>query len=102
MGLGESFTNLRGQMLLMQPLPHVSKAYSMLRQEEKQRDFTKPPSSVPIMLNTITHNQRLPFSNTKQYRHNSSTPSFPSKTGTQSSEIKSQFMKGVFCDYFRK
>ncbi|GKD99491.1 cysteine-rich receptor-like protein kinase 8, partial [Tanacetum coccineum] len=38
MGLDESYTNVRGQILLMQPLPLVSKAYNMLRQEEKQRD----------------------------------------------------------------
>ncbi|GJW87672.1 hypothetical protein Tco_0163012, partial [Tanacetum coccineum] len=36
MGLDECYINIRGQILLMQPLPLVAKAYSMLRQEEKQ------------------------------------------------------------------
>ncbi|GJV13450.1 cysteine-rich receptor-like protein kinase 8 [Tanacetum coccineum] len=38
MGLDESYTNLRGQILLLQPLPIVAKAYNMLRQEEKQKE----------------------------------------------------------------
>ncbi|GJW70285.1 hypothetical protein Tco_0127202 [Tanacetum coccineum] len=34
MGLDESYTNVRGQILLMQPLPLVSKAYNQLPQDE--------------------------------------------------------------------
>ncbi|GJX45393.1 cysteine-rich receptor-like protein kinase 8 [Tanacetum coccineum] len=37
-GLGECYSNLRGQILLMQPLPTVAKAYGMIRQEEKRRE----------------------------------------------------------------
>nr|GEW05557.1 cysteine-rich RLK (receptor-like protein kinase) 8 [Tanacetum cinerariifolium] len=40
-GLDESFANLRGQILLMQPLPIAIKAYGMLRQEKKQREKNK-------------------------------------------------------------
>ena len=70
MGLDDSYTNVRGQILLMQPLPLVSKAYSMLRQEEKQRDTPKvSPISVPIALNTYNnkHNQQSPKSNTPSF-----------------------------------
>nr|GEW91872.1 reverse transcriptase, RNA-dependent DNA polymerase, Gag-polypeptide of LTR copia-type [Tanacetum cinerariifolium] len=38
MGLDECYSNIRGQILLMQPLPTASKAYTMVRQEEKQRE----------------------------------------------------------------
>ncbi|GJW69654.1 hypothetical protein Tco_0126571 [Tanacetum coccineum] len=38
MGLDECYSNLRGQILLLQPLPLVAKAYGMVRQEEKQRE----------------------------------------------------------------
>ncbi|GJZ89373.1 hypothetical protein Tco_0661155, partial [Tanacetum coccineum] len=38
MGLDESYSNIRGQILLMQPLPSAAKAYTMVRQEEKQRE----------------------------------------------------------------
>ncbi|GJU81692.1 cysteine-rich receptor-like protein kinase 8 [Tanacetum coccineum] len=41
MGLDECYTNIRGQILLMQPLPTAAKAYTMLRQEEKQRETQK-------------------------------------------------------------
>nr|GEU40228.1 cysteine-rich RLK (receptor-like protein kinase) 8 [Tanacetum cinerariifolium] len=36
MGLDESYSNVRGQILLMQPLPSAAKAYTMVRQKEKQ------------------------------------------------------------------
>ena len=38
MGLDECYANIRGQILLMNPMPSVAKAYSMIRQEEKQRE----------------------------------------------------------------
>ena len=36
MGLNESYNAIRGQILLMNPLPDVAKAYSSIIQEEKQ------------------------------------------------------------------
>nr|GEY11135.1 hypothetical protein [Tanacetum cinerariifolium] len=38
MRLDECYSNIRGQILLMQPLPNATKAYTMVRQEEKQRE----------------------------------------------------------------
>nr|GEU64097.1 cysteine-rich RLK (receptor-like protein kinase) 8 [Tanacetum cinerariifolium] len=43
MGLDESYSNVRGQILLMQPLPSVAKAYTMVRQKEKQTEAEKTP-----------------------------------------------------------
>lgn len=37
MGLHESFTNAWGQILMMHPLLSVTQAYSLIKQEEKQR-----------------------------------------------------------------
>ena len=37
MGLHESYTAVRGQVLLMHPLPSIRQAYSLVTQEEKQR-----------------------------------------------------------------
>ena len=39
MGLNESYSTIRGQILLMNPLPDVAKAYSSIVQEEKQRSL---------------------------------------------------------------
>ncbi|XP_074352184.1 uncharacterized protein LOC141691357 [Apium graveolens] len=38
MGLSEQFTSVRGQILLMKPVPTLSQCYSILLQEETQRD----------------------------------------------------------------
>ncbi|XP_039041162.1 uncharacterized protein LOC120179705 [Hibiscus syriacus] len=37
MGLNETYSSIRSQILLMQPLPSVNQAYSMVAQEESQR-----------------------------------------------------------------
>ncbi|XP_074373832.1 uncharacterized protein LOC141714199 [Apium graveolens] len=37
MGLSDSFTAIRGQILMMKPLPSLSQSYAMLLQEESQR-----------------------------------------------------------------
>ncbi|GJT48235.1 cysteine-rich receptor-like protein kinase 8, partial [Tanacetum coccineum] len=40
MGLDECYSNVRGQILLMQHMPSVAKAYNMIRQEEnKEKSF---------------------------------------------------------------
>jgi len=39
MGLNESYSAIRGQILLMNPLPDVAKAYSSIIQEEKQESL---------------------------------------------------------------
>uniref|UniRef100_A0A2N9GAR1 CCHC-type domain-containing protein n=1 Tax=Fagus sylvatica TaxID=28930 RepID=A0A2N9GAR1_FAGSY len=36
MGLNETFTQVRGQILLMDPMPHIDRVFSLLRQEERQ------------------------------------------------------------------
>ncbi|XP_074343620.1 uncharacterized protein LOC141682828 [Apium graveolens] len=39
MGLGDQFTAIRGQLLLMHPVPSLNQAFSLLLQEESQREF---------------------------------------------------------------
>jgi len=40
MHLNEEYEAIRGQILLLDPLPTVNKAYSMIQRLEKQRNFT--------------------------------------------------------------
>ena len=35
-GLNDSFSQVRGQILLMDPLPHIEKVFSLISQEERQ------------------------------------------------------------------
>ncbi|KAM2583718.1 hypothetical protein TB2_044793 [Malus domestica] len=41
MGLDDSYSAVRGQILLMQPLPNIRKVYSLTLQEEKQREVAE-------------------------------------------------------------
>ncbi|XP_074356820.1 uncharacterized protein LOC141696596 [Apium graveolens] len=47
MGLNEQFTSIRGQILLMSPLPDLSHAYAMLLQEENQRESVNHTGFLP-------------------------------------------------------
>nr|GEU94285.1 zinc finger, CCHC-type [Tanacetum cinerariifolium] len=90
MGLDESYTNVRGQILLIQPLPLVSKAYSILRREEMQRDIPKPTLTIHTTLNTTINYRPLQTNRNTQ--------------STQSHKVvrRSSFRKGVYCTNCRK
>ncbi|XP_019256773.1 PREDICTED: morphogenetic regulator of filamentous growth protein 1-like [Nicotiana attenuata] len=47
MGLNEVYTIVRGSILMMKPLPSMAQAFSLLIQEEKQREF-KPTSQLTL------------------------------------------------------
>jgi hypothetical protein len=60
MGLNESFSHIRGQILLIDPLPKINKKFSMVVQEERQREITStffaPISHAPAaMVSKFTH-----------------------------------------------
>ncbi|GJZ61742.1 retrovirus-related pol polyprotein from transposon RE1, partial [Tanacetum coccineum] len=65
----------------MQPLPNATKAYGMLRQEEKKRETTTPKYMTPAILSTYTnanqhsqpsYRQNMPSSGNGIYRNNTS------------------------------
>ncbi|GKD30975.1 hypothetical protein Tco_1241753 [Tanacetum coccineum] len=96
MGLDECYSNIRGQILLMQPLPTTAKAYTMVRQEEKQREGIAPKSTSSTILNSSTN--RYNSQNNHSYpKHNvSNTPNSrftPQRTAQTGSERRSNFMK---------
>ena len=41
MGLNDTYASVRGQFLLMDPIPSLSKVFSLLLQDEKQRKLGK-------------------------------------------------------------
>ncbi|KAI5318009.1 hypothetical protein L3X38_037717 [Prunus dulcis] len=58
MGLNESYSAIRGQILLMQPLPKVRKGYSLITQEEKQRDLGSRQAIIELATMAVRNNQR--------------------------------------------
>ncbi|XP_020255452.1 uncharacterized protein LOC109832512 [Asparagus officinalis] len=67
MGLNESYNAIRSQILLMEPLPTVNRAYSLLLQEERHRDLrmyqqlmtllsTVMPTNSPASTATVSGN----------------------------------------------
>ena len=49
MGLTENFSQARAQILLMDPLPSIRRAFSLLLQEEQQRSIGSFSSTTPAM-----------------------------------------------------
>lgn len=51
MGLNESFSQIRGQILLMDPIPSLNKIFSLIIQEERQRDIGTNNSTSTLAFN---------------------------------------------------
>ena len=52
MGLNDSFSHVRGQILLMDPIPSVEKVFSLLIQDEKQRSVGQSNNGGPFVEST--------------------------------------------------
>lgn len=57
MGLNDSFSHVRGQLLLMEPLPVINKVFSLVLQEERQRRIITPLSTVDASSTLAFHVQ---------------------------------------------
>lgn len=78
MGLNESFAAARGQVLMMNPLPSVPQAYSLIKQEERQRQGY-------MIHNSFVANAKV------------STQSSASSNGLGASAIKKPGIKCTYC-----
>lgn len=70
MGLTDTFTNIRGQLLMMTPLPTLSQALALLQQEEKQRNFGSQISVVPesaTLMSRFSNNNYQNFGTTGKF-----------------------------------
>nr|GEY48125.1 cysteine-rich RLK (receptor-like protein kinase) 8 [Tanacetum cinerariifolium] len=94
MGLDECYSNLRGQILLMQPLPIVAKAYGMIRQEEKQREGIMPKNLGPRVALSSYSSQNS--SRTSNYYQTTS-----GNNGNRQ-ERRNTFRPGVICSNCNK
>ncbi|GJS22554.1 uncharacterized mitochondrial protein-like protein [Tanacetum coccineum] len=84
----------------MQPLPNASKAYGMLRQEEKQRETTTSKYMTPAIMST--------YSNPNQHQHpqasyrQNRTSSSNSNYRNDYNQRRSAFRQGVYCGNCQK
>nr|GEV72648.1 reverse transcriptase, RNA-dependent DNA polymerase, Gag-polypeptide of LTR copia-type [Tanacetum cinerariifolium] len=107
MGLDECYANVRGQILLMNPMPTVAKAYSMIRQEEKQREgsaFKNTPTVLSAQYNYTrnSYSNNTRFDNSR-FKRNYSQGESSSRNGNQGeSSRRSNFKKGVICGNYGK
>ncbi|GKA68938.1 cysteine-rich receptor-like protein kinase 8 [Tanacetum coccineum] len=102
MGLDECYANVRGQILLMNPMPTVAKAYSMIRQEEKQREgstFKNIPTVLSAQSNYTrnSYNNNTRFDNSRFGRNYSQGKSSSRNSNQGESSRRSNFKKAVIC-----
>ena len=53
MGLNDSYVQVRGQLLLIDPLPPINKVFSLVTQEERQRQMGSQSISTTDSPNTM-------------------------------------------------
>ncbi|KAL5742960.1 hypothetical protein ACOSP7_029692 [Xanthoceras sorbifolium] len=63
MGLNDSYSNTRSQILAMEPLPNVGKAYSIIHQEERQRLLHISSHQSPIESTALAVNNKFQSTN---------------------------------------
>ncbi|TMW89362.1 hypothetical protein EJD97_017268, partial [Solanum chilense] len=80
MGLNEVYTVIRGNILMMNPLPSMAQAFALLVQEEKQREF-KPHSQMFAEGSSLNSSLHVGSSNQSCGRVNSTTASSSNSTG---------------------
>lgn len=91
MGLNEAYTVVRGSILMINPFPTMAQTFSILVQEEKQREV-KSPSKFTLD-STVIHERGDTSSNFKtNYTPNRNT------VGTRKPLNKSN----LFCDYCKR
>lgn len=56
MGLSENFTNIRGQLLMMNPMPKLTQVLGLLQQDERQRNYSQTISNLPESAVLMTKN----------------------------------------------
>ncbi|XP_049399809.1 uncharacterized protein LOC125863877 [Solanum stenotomum] len=107
MGLNEVYTVVRGNILMMNPLLSMAQAFSLLIQEEKQREF-KPTGRMPMdatSLNVGAFNNKvqagITFS-TNYQNNNSGEGGNYNSGGTSSYQGSNSGKNAMFCDFCKR
>ncbi|XP_059301847.1 uncharacterized protein LOC132053758 [Lycium ferocissimum] len=67
-GLNDSFSNVKSNILLMNPLPSISKSYSLLQQDKSQREI--PSSNRSFSSDSATFLSSGPYNNLNKFTKN--------------------------------
>ncbi|TMX03845.1 hypothetical protein EJD97_013605 [Solanum chilense] len=105
MGLNEIYTVVRGNILMMNPLPSIAQGFSILIQEEKQREVRPPNHSlVESTLNAAVYNNgKNNFRINYAQQTNASTSSSNGGSANHSShKPHTNRLSHLFCDYCKK
>ncbi|GJW58920.1 cysteine-rich receptor-like protein kinase 8 [Tanacetum coccineum] len=103
MGLDECYANIRGQIMLMNSMPTVAKAYNMIRQEEKQREGFASKVLVTAAISAHSNNYRNSYNNGgrngRNYsgNYNQGESSIRNSISNGNTTRRSVFRKGVIC-----
>ena len=76
MGLNDTYAQNRGQILLMDPFPSVNKIFSLVIQEERQRDVDMNQANTPMAFNVrsnTNNNNKVNNQNRPNFNSNSSS-----------------------------
>ena len=92
MGLNEVYTVIRGNILMMNPLPSTAQAFSLLIQEEKQREY-RPASRTPMESISLNVNAGRGSQGGRGYRTN-----FSSNNDSNTNNNRST----IICDFCKK
>ena len=87
MGLNDSFNQVRGQLLLLDPMPPISKVFSLVSQEENQRKISTRHGDSS---NTMAFAARA--DNSRNYN--------PPNSSVHSSNYKGQKRDKPFCTHY--
>nr|XP_010318432.2 uncharacterized protein LOC101252423 [Solanum lycopersicum] len=112
MGMNEVYTVIRGNILMMNPLPTMAQAFSLLIQEKKQREF-KPANQIPvesISLNVNSSNNNGKGSTGRNYKASFSNDKYSGNTsGNNNNYGGSNYFPGnssnrsaMVCSYCKK
>lgn len=92
MGLNEVYTVIRGNILMMNPLPSTAQAFSLLIQEEKQKEY-RPANRTPMESISLNVNAGRGSQGGRGYRTN-----FPSNNDSNINNNRST----MICDFCKK
>ncbi|KAH0650934.1 hypothetical protein KY284_030846 [Solanum tuberosum] len=111
MGLNEVYTVVRGNILMMNPLPSMGQAFSLLIQEEKQREFKPigrmPTDSISLNANSLDNKSHGGRTFRTNYQGNSYAGGNSNYAGRSSSggnyySGSSSGRNAIVCDYCKR